>query len=195
MTRLLLIVVAVVVSGCAGFSRTISKEEQPAPTDAVLYGRFSITGARGNFLALDRHETMGFSIKCANGDMHVVRFSMDEPLQVIKIAPSTCQFADIVYTNVDGMVRSRKPAPKLLTQYVEFSAGKAYYLGDFFALMSHSRKGLMHYTVWEIKSIKDDYALTSEEFKKTFPRLSAMPTENRMIGKRTSDQAGIIDPI
>ena len=170
-------------SGCAAYTPRISKDDKHTPNDAYLYGRFSIQ-AQKLFLSIDGHQTMGFSLECTNGDKYILRFSKDDPLQVIKIVPSTCSLVEIVYTNAEGAIATRKPAPTGVLQNAAFESGKAYYLGDFFAEATQSVAGNVINSRWRMTSMKDDYATTTQEMKTTFPNLSAVPTENRMIGKK-----------
>jgi hypothetical protein len=170
------------LAGCAGYTPSITQEEKPTGQEAYLYGRFYIEAKSGK-LALDGHQTMGFVIKCASEETYTFRFSNDTALQVIKIAPSTCSLTEFVYTNAGGQVRSRKRAPEKLMRDVKFDAGKAYYLGDFYAEASTTQVGMTISSVWNIKTVRNDYQNTSAALKTAYPSLAALPTENRMIGK------------
>ena len=170
------------LAGCAGYTPSINPNEKPSGQEAYLYGRFYIE-APASRLALDVHQTMGFVIKCASGETYTFRFSNDNALQVIKITPSTCTLAEFIYTNSDGQVRSRKPAPEKLMRDARFDAGKAYYLGDFYAETTTTVIGRTISRNWNIKNIRDDYKNTSTALKASFPNLSGIPTEDRMIGR------------
>lgn len=172
--------------GCAGYTPTINQDEKPTPQDAYLYGRFHMDAQQGGKWAFDGYQTMGFSITCANSRSYVVRFGKENPLQVIKIEPSTCSLKEFVYTDADGIVKSRKPAPAALMHNAEFAPGKAYYLGDFFAeTRTIVSVGMVHRN-WRITSMRHDYAKTTQEMKAAFPNLANIPTEDRMIGARAS---------
>ena len=171
-----------ILAGCAGYTPSITQDEKPTGQEAYLYGRFYIE-AKGGKLALDGHQTMGFVIKCASEETYTFRFSNDSALQVIRIAPSTCSLTEFVYTNADGQVRSRKSAPEKLMRDARFDAGKAYYLGDFYAEAATSVQGRTVSSVWNIKTVRNDYNNTSAALKAAFPNLAALPTENRMIGR------------
>jgi hypothetical protein len=171
------------VAGCAGYTASIKSDEKPTGEEAYLYGRFYIE-AKKAALALDGYQTMGFTIACASGQTYTVRFSNEEALQVIKITPSTCSLTEFVYSNADGQVRSRKKAPETLMHDARFDAGKAYYLGDFYAATTTTVSGNIIHTSWNVKNARDDYRNTSELLKARYPALSAVPTEDRMIGRR-----------
>ena len=170
-------------AGCAGYTPRIGQDDKPTPNDAYLYGKFSMRAPKV-FLSIDGHQSMGFALECKNGERYVLRFSKDDPLQVIKILPSTCSLVELVYTNAEGAVASRKPAPPGAMQNTVFAAGKAYYLGDFFAEATQSVAGNVINRQWRMTSMKDGYEATTQEMRTTFPNLSALPTENRMIGKK-----------
>jgi len=170
------------LAGCAGYTPSILPGEKPTGQEAYLYGRFYIE-AKASRLALDGHQTMGFVIKCASGETYTLRFSNDVALQVIKIVPSTCTLAEFIYTNSDGQIRSRKAAPEKLMRDTRFDAGKAYYLGDFYAETTTTTIGRTTSRNWNIKSVRDDYRNTSAALKASFPNLAAIPTEDRMIGR------------
>jgi len=75
------------------------------------------------------------------------------------------------------------PAPKGLMKDAQFDAGKAYYLGDFFAEGTVSVLGRTRSTNWRIKTVKNDYGKTTADMKALFQNLAVTPTEDRMIGK------------
>jgi hypothetical protein len=159
---------AFVLSGCTFYTYTspISKDEQPTASDTFLYGRFAI---RAPTMLLESHPSMGFALACKNAKTYTVstytiHFSTTEPIQVIKIPPGACSLREIVYTNADGTLVGRKPVPPELGKAFEVNAATAYYLGD-------------------ITSVRDDYERTTQEMDATFPNLSSLPCENRMLGK------------
>jgi hypothetical protein len=171
------------LAACAAFSPSLPKTEAPAPENAYLYGRFSIEAPKA-WLSLAGHQTMGFSLDCGSGQNILIKFKVEEPLQVLKVAPaSKCKFREIVYTDSDGGIRSRKPAPPALSKEIEFLPGKAYYLGDYFAATTNTYSGNTIYTQWEIKSSVDEYAASTEEMRKAYPAFANTPTEKKMLGR------------
>src|SRR5262245_1842411 len=170
------------VAGCANYAKNLKPDERPTGQEAYLYGRFYIE-AQKSALALDGHQTMGFTIACASGESYTLRFSNDEALQVIKIKPSVCSLTEFIYTNSDGQVRSRKKAPERLMKDARFDAGKAYYLGDFYAATTTTQIGNTISRNWNVKDAKDDYGNTSNAMRAAYPNLSTIPTEDRMIGR------------
>jgi len=170
------------VIGCAAQTLSVTQSEKPTGQEAYLYGRFFVEVKEGK-LALDGHQTMGFVIKCASGETYTFRSSSDNVLQVIKIAPSMCSLTEFVQADADGQVRSRTRAPEKLMRDVKFEAGKAYYLGDFYAEVSTTPVGKSVSSVWSIKTVRNDYTSTSAALRAAYPNLAKLPTENRMIGR------------
>ena len=171
------------LTGCANYTPAVSVDEKPTATAAYLYGRFAMD-APESFLGLDKHETMGFVIQCGGDRIYTLRFSEDVPLQAIKIAPGACSLTEFVYTDADGIIRTRKPAPRNLMHNAKFAAGKAHYLGDYFAVVTRTHDARRVYWQWKIKDVKNNYRPTTKALKSAYPNLASMPTENRMLGMR-----------
>ena len=172
----------VALAGCAAHTPSITQDDKPTGQEAYLYGRFYIE-VKNEKVALDGHQMMGFVITCGSKDAYTFRISNESALQVIKIAPSTCSLTEFVYTDPNGKITSRTRAPEKLMQDVRFEAGKAYYLGDFYAEPSVSGVNKRTSNVWEIKTVRNDYSNTSAALKALYPNLAKLPTENRMIGR------------
>jgi len=107
----LVVLAGLVLASCAGYTTRVSTDDAPTGKEAYLYGRFYIDVPKVS-LGLGGHQSMGFSIKCQDDLTYVIRFYQDDPLHVIKVVPSTCSLTEFVYTDADGVVKSRKPARK-----------------------------------------------------------------------------------
>lgn len=166
-------------SGCASYTPRINSKEKIAPNDAVLYGRFYID-TKSVVLGMDDHMSIGFSFKCKDGNEYLVRFFNKTPVHAIKIKPSTCDFDEIVYTNVDGAIKSRKKRHDSEFKNLEFKEGTAYYLGDYAAKTEISVSGNIITTRWIMNSIAENYVSTTGEMKKDYSSISSMPTVNMM---------------
>ena len=174
---------ALLAAGCASYTPTIAKEDKPTGKEAYLYGRFHISSPVTR-LAMQGHQRMGFSLKCADDSTYTIKFDRDEPLQVVRIAPSSCAMSEILYSDADGFIKGRKPAPDTLKKAVTYEAGKAYYLGDFYAeARQFPGGGNMHHWTWRVTNVTNDYRQTTDKLKSAFPNLSELPTENRIIGR------------
>lgn len=182
------------ISGCAHYSPRARADEMPTLSDAYLYGRLLIDAPKVP-LGMDGHQTMGFVIRCDDGGEHVLRFDREDPIVVVKIRPATCSWSEIVYSDADGVVRSRKPAPPDVFKDIVLEGGYSYYLGDFHAQLRTSMDGIRPRTDWHIKAIPDNYEYTTEDMLEAYPKLKALPTENRMILRKHRGPRGVPRPI
>jgi hypothetical protein len=182
-----------VLSGCASYSPRALVHEVPTLSDTYLYGRLFMDAPK-RLLGIDGHQTMGFAITCSDGRTHVLRFERDDPIVVIKVAPAICSWTEVVYTNADGSVHSRKPAPPDVFKSVVLEGGYSYYLGDFYAELLTSLSGGVVRTEWKIKAIRDNYEYTTEDMLEAYPNLKALPTENRMILRKHDGPKSIPKP-
>lgn len=180
--RILTIGLLLGLSGCAAYTTALTRDDAITPQDAFLYGRFSIEAPTA-LLAMNSHRSMGFVLDCEDKAQYIIRFANKDPLQVFRIVPSTCSMTEIVYTDADGVIRSRKPAPAGVLKSSKFEAGKAYYLGDFFAKTTVTSSYNTIHTRWTMDKVANDYDKTTSEMKAAFPKLSAIPTEVRLISK------------
>jgi hypothetical protein len=181
------------LSGCAAYTPRVGVQEMPTLSDSYLYGRLFMDAPK-TWLALDGYQTMGFSIQCSDGTSYVLRFDRDDPVVVIKVRPATCSWQEVVYSDADGAVRSRKPAPPDVFKNVVLDGGYSYYLGDFHAQLLSTLAGGVVRTEWKIKAIRDNYEYTTEDMLKAHPNLKALPTENRMILRKHDGPKGIPNP-
>lgn len=166
------------LSACAGYTPRVATTVVPTDQDAFLYGRFHIDAPKA-WLAIDGHMSMGFALECADQQKYVLRFDRDKPVLAIKIKPASCSLTEIVYTNPDGQVTGRKPAPTGFSfKNLRFDAGRAYYMGDFDAGTSTTMNGTTVQQRWFIKSVRDNYALTTQDMRRDYPNLAQMSTAN-----------------
>jgi hypothetical protein len=168
-----------VLAGCAGFTSSIRTSERYDPSSAYIYGRFSLETLEGRRPG----GTMGFAIRCRDGATYTIELAADHPLQVIKVAPSVCQIDEFVYTG-GGSVLGRRMATFRLLRNEFLDPGGVYYVGDFTAVSTSSAKHYLLYVehryAWAISQIRDNYARTTAEMKRTFAGLASARTEDRM---------------
>jgi len=168
--------VALVV-GCAGYTSAMRPDDEAARDSTYLYGRFFVKADRA-LLGMDGYQTMGLVMRCADGRTYTIRFSNKRGVQVIKASPSRCWLTELVYTDVDGFVKGRAPAPRSWTRPQSFSAGRAYYLGDYFGKAERKPIFLGAELTWAMDAGGDDYDETTTEMKRTFPSLARLQTED-----------------
>jgi len=174
---------ALAVSGCAQYTPTVKADEAPTGKEAYLYGRFQVGQDESGTVP---NLQMGFVFQCVapktQPRRYTLRFNFEKPIQVVKVNPATCSFVEIVYTDTDGFIKSQKPAPEGQYRNMQVEAGKAYYLGDFYALIK-TKWIIPNYsweTIWEVRDIKNDFAVTGEKMKRQYPGIAGVPTEDFM---------------
>ena len=182
-----IVAVALCVS-CAHYSPALRASDPQIPSLAYLYGRLYVA-ARPSALGMDGYQTMGLVIRCADGETYTMRFSKEKGVQAIEIEPSTCALEEIVFTDADGVVKRRAPAPRAWTASHDFAPGRAYYIGDFAGNATWESEWKVVATKfelkWDLTDFDDNYALTTAEMKRTFANLSSLPTEDQTLAPRT----------
>ena len=167
---------AALISGCANYTPRLSADAKPATGDAFVYGRFHIDTPKA-FLGLDGHASMGLGMKCSDGKEYLIRFFIDKPVHVIRVSPATCSVTETVYSNADGQVMGRKPFSGTALQGMEFKAGVAHYVGDFFAMSDTHMAGYNRIqSSWRIRDVKIDYDATTADMRAQYPGLAGVPT-------------------
>ncbi len=105
-----------------------------------------------------------------------------------KIAPSKCSLYAVMFI-VDGDLKTQqRDIPQANRVNVEFSPGKAHYLGDF--VMHAGTTVETNYTMphesiirthWKLDDFSDDYQSTTLEMQRLYPNLANVPTEKRLL--------------
>lgn len=188
----------VLATGCAGYTKGIRPDEKLSPESAYLYGRFLIKSER-SLLAMDGYPTMGLTLRCAEGELYRIRFSIERAVQVLKIKPSRCALVQLIYTDADGTIRGFRRAPRAWMHVEDFAPGRAYYLGDFMATARFRSDWKVVYTElhwdYEMNPIDDGYEASTAEMKQTFTSLAALPTyDRRLAPRRPPPPPGAIGP-
>jgi hypothetical protein len=141
-------------------------------------------------LSTKGYQTMGFAFQCEGSAMpYIVRFDRDRPVAAIKIKPGVCSWTEIVYSDADGDVRARKPAPPDAFKAMRFEGGYSYYLGDFSAEVKTTYMSPGFRTEWHIKAVRENYEITTGDMLEAYPKLRALPTENRMMTHKEPPKA------
>jgi hypothetical protein len=170
------------LTACGWSPANLKPDATPSPGNAYVYGRFGID-AESALLSLDGHQSIGFEVRCREGDAHIIRFTKEDAVQMIEVPASTCQINDVLYTDVDGNVLARRLAPFRLLKNEILAPGGVYYVGDFHAGASRTAYGYLVVTeehTWSLTDVKADYAKTTADLKARFPAFASARTENRM---------------
>lgn len=170
MKRILTVTCLIILSGCVTYSKSVSVTEVASTESAYIYGSFKIDAPK-SWLAMQGHQSMGFVFTCADKKKYTIGFKVDKPLQLVKISPTQCTLTDIVYSDADGMVMSTKPVSADAFKNRLFVAGKAYYLGDYFAKSQNQYNYSYTTTTWEIVDVKDNYIQTTQDMYNTYPNM------------------------
>jgi hypothetical protein len=140
-------------------------------------------------------QSMGFVIRCKDHNRYTFG-SRKRGVQVLEVAPSRCWLMEAVLADQDGFIRGRLPARPPLKRILDFSAGRAYYLGDYFA--TGDFKVGRGYREWRfaMSPADDRYESTTAEMKRTFPNLASLPTsDSRLIPAREPSDANEDDDL
>ncbi len=172
--------------GCASLpnlTASMHRRELALPTDAFVYGRFSMIAAKN---VLGGHPIVGLDFACEKDGTHYnIGFSVDAPLQVIEVSGgNTCSLESLLFATSDESLAVRQPAPAELRATLRLEPGTAYYLGDFSGacFTQTGRTGLE--LDCKLLSLEDDYEETTAELRSTFRGLSRIPTRNTALRPR-----------
>jgi hypothetical protein len=183
------------LTGCAHYTASVDMDTVPTGREAYLYGRFELETEEPERLLDKSHSALGFAVECDDGEAYVLRFMVSNPLQVIAIEPSSCVITELLFTNNWQHVLQRTPAPTQLMPRVRLEAGKAYYLGDFFASISLRPQGEnVVLKSWDVHFVRHDYRATTRIMKAWWPGLARLETKDIMTAPPTdSPYAGPTD--
>lgn len=177
--------ITLLMASCANYTPRINPTDKPQAGNAFVYGRFSID-TENVPLSMDGYRSMGFLLQCDDGSSYTMRFYNANPVHVIKVKPGTCNVTDMVFSDADGVIKSKKPLPKTALQNMRFQADTAYYMGDFFAYINVMQEygSRVIRTDWNIQKIRSDYIKTTSEMQLNYPGISSLVTEDLTTKRR-----------
>jgi hypothetical protein len=184
--------------GCANYTASIRSDALLNRQSAYLYGRFRIKSEK-TLLGMDGYQTMGLRLHCANGQDYTVRFSIENRVQVIQIKPSRCALVEVLGTDADGVVRMRRRPPRAWSHADNFTAGNAYYLGDFFATAVFSSEFKVLYSdlhwSWDMEPVDDGFETTTADFRRAYKSLASLPIDDlRLVPRPPPPPPGALGP-
>jgi hypothetical protein len=165
--------------GCAVYTSGIRPDAGADPRCAYLYGRFVIK-AEADEHGFGGKQSIGLKIGCENGSSYTFG-SRDKPdIQVLEIKPSRCWLTQVLMADQNGVIRQRIPVDRALQRPLDFAAGHAYYLGDYFAKGDFwvEFRGLYNMNNWQwawSSGAGDRYRPTTADMRRTFPNLATFP--------------------
>jgi hypothetical protein len=161
----------------------VRRDEAYDPGSAYIYGRFHIDSEPGLF-GIGTSQTMGFAVRCRDGNVYTIKFTNKSGIQVMRLAPSVCQIDEFVYTDTSGAIIARRMATFRLLQNEFLDRGGVYYVGDFFARASSKVEPGFFVTTthlaFKVTAIENNYEDTTAAMKRYFTKLALARTENRM---------------
>ena len=181
---------------CATTTSAIGPGHTPDPEYAYLYGRFFIRAdeQEGSFVG---HPQIVLRVWCRNSQEYSIAFSTKRDVQVLKVHPHAVRSSAELSRDQNGIVRHRMNVERAEMVFNDFQAGRAYYLGDYFARGILEVSMRPSYTVtflsWAMDSADGHYESTTAEMKATFRNLAALPTaDERLIPAKPAPKRGAV---
>ena len=175
MKKLFVIFAILALSGCVSYSKSVPLSETASTENAYIYGVFSIKAPKA-WLAMKGHQSMAFVLTCADKKKYTIGFRIEKPLQVVKVSPAKCSLTEIIFADADGLILSSKPVPAGMFTDKTFAAGKAYYLGDYFAVSENTMSYPYISTTWRIVDTKNNYIQTTQDMYSAYPNFRNFAT-------------------
>jgi hypothetical protein len=190
------IALIVFLCGCARTTWTIRPDEALDPAYAYLYGRFFINATEVPG-ALARHQSIALQVSCTDESQHTIWFSASRDVQVLKVRPSACALAAVMWSNQNGVVVQTKTIAQSDMLVHDFLPGKAYYLGDYFArgiftLTPHVSFNELFWS-WAMDAADDRYESTTAEMQRAYHNLARLPTlDKRLVPPKPPSKRGAV---
>jgi hypothetical protein len=164
------------IAGCGG--QRVRRSAFADPAAAYLYGRFFMKTA-GQASSPWRLQAIKFVLRCQDGNTYVFGSTAKRDVQVLRIAPTRCWFVETVYKDSRSNTEKHLDVVPPLQRPLDFAAGQAHYLGDYFAKgESEITPGFMRtHFHWEmfVDPADDRYESTTAEMRRVYPNLEDLP--------------------
>jgi hypothetical protein len=133
-------------------------------------------------------------IRCQNGSTYTFGSKDKRDAQVLEIKPSRCWPVGAEFADQDGILRKQLPAEPKMQRPLDFAAGRAHYIGDYFAKGDYSfHPGVIAVRHWDwdmTSAAGDRYEATTAEMKQAFPNLAPFPTDHLRLIAATERKRG-----
>jgi hypothetical protein len=171
---------AALCAGCALTTSGIRPDTTVHPGSAYLYGRFYMNAMpeEGTF---NGKQSMGLMFRCEDGHSYTFGSIDRRDVQVLEIKPSRCWLTEALMADQNGIVRKHVKATPAVQRPLDFTAGRAHYIGDYFAKGEYSVQLAENTQTWDwdmSSGAGDRYADTTAELKRAFPNLASVPTDD-----------------
>jgi hypothetical protein len=168
---------ALLAAGCSVYTSRIRPDAALHAGSAYLYGRFYIR-SEALHAPDPGGQSMGLVIGCEDGRRYSFGSNDQRDVQVLEISPSRCWLLGAVM--VDTIVLKELPADRSIQRPLDFTAGRAHYLGDYFAkgdYTVHQAPMVTHFHwEWAMSPADDRYESTTADMRRAFPNLASLPT-------------------
>jgi hypothetical protein len=180
------------ICACATTTSAIDPGDKPSPDYAYLYGRFFIKAdlQEGAFVG---HQQIVLRLWCRNNQQYSIAFSTKRDVQVLKVHPSRCALVGGTFTDQNGIVRHRMNLAPAEMEFHNFEAGRAYYLGDYFARGIIERYRYETFLGWAMDPVDDRFETTTAEMKATYRNIASLPTaDKRLVPAKPAPKRGAV---
>jgi len=185
--------VALSATACAVYTSGIRPDAAVRPDRAYLYGRFFMNAlADDSSMGGGGKQSMGLLVRCENGSSFTFGSKDKRDIQVLEIKPARCWLIEADLSDQNGILRKQVPAERAIQRPLDFTAGRAHYIGDFFAKGDYALQiGRGETWEWAMSSAAGDhYAETTAEMKRVYPNLAALPTDDVRLIPRAARKLG-----
>jgi hypothetical protein len=144
-------------AGCPGYTSGIRRGADVDTRFAYLYGRFLMNAPSNPAYAFGHTQSMGFLLRCQDGSEYVFGSRNTRDIQVLKIRASRCWLIEAQMAAQGGQILKRLPAEPPVQRPLDFVAGRAYYIGDYFAKGDFWRHEFTRHWEWAMSAADDRY--------------------------------------
>jgi len=180
-------------AGCAVYTSGIHSDASVHAGSAYLYGRFFMNALPQEASIAGNRQSMGLVIRCENGSSYTFGSSDKRDVRVLEIKPSRCWLTKTVFADENGFVRKELTVDPALQRPLDFAAGRAHYIGDFFGKGEASVQLAAGTERWEwtmTPAAGERYAETTADMKRAFPNLASLPTDDRRLLPKSERKQG-----
>ncbi|HEY4187299.1 MAG TPA: hypothetical protein VGP07_19640 [Polyangia bacterium] len=189
------VAVALCASACAVYTSGIHADAPLHQGSAYLYGRFFMNALPDES---GGKQSVGLVLRCERGSSYTFGSMDQRDVRVLEIKPSRCWLMKAVLADQNGIVRKELKTDPTLLRPLDFTAGRAHYIGDYFAKGDYSVQMAANTQTWDwamSSAAGDHYADTTAEMRRAFPNLASLPTDDlRLIPERAHKRGNGIGP-
>lgn len=124
---------------------------------------------------------MGLVMRCYHDNEYIFRFKQTSSVFAVKVEPSaSCWVMSVVFSGHGLGFSKRILFPRGILDNMHFDAGKAYYIGDFYANVTINSESGAHGHLWKLEDLHNHYESTTAELIAQYPQLARVPSVNQL---------------